>query len=111
METEDGSERQVTDSLPTARESVGSRISWYGRSIWIIWCGIEPRFADFRAGGDDLQPLQNGVNFCASDGTASFTPAVYGCVCGLPLCQKLEGIEYDVREPMMSAIRRDCDRQ
>ena len=39
------------------------------------------------------------------------TPAVYGCVCGILLCQKLEGIEYDVREPMVSAIRRDCDRQ
>jgi hypothetical protein len=90
--------RRVTESLPVARGSVGSRICCYRRSIRVIWCGIEPRFAEFRADGDDSQSLQN-------DATASFTPAVYGCGCGLPLCQKLEGIEYDVREPMMSEIR------
>ena len=97
--------RRVTESLPAARVSVGGRIWCYGRSIWVIWCGTEPKFAEFRADGDDLQSLQNGVNFRPSDGTASFTPAVYGCGCGIPLCQKLEGIEYDVREPMMSEIR------
>jgi len=96
---------RVTESLPVARGSVGIPICCYGRSIWVIWCGTEPRFAEFRADGDDLQSLQNGVNFRPSDGTASFTPAVYGCGCGIPLCQKLEGIEYDVREPMMSEIR------
>ena len=97
--------RRVTESLPVARGSVGIRICCYGRSIWVIWCGIEPRFAEFRADGDDSQSLQNGVNFRPSDGTASFSPAVYGCGCGIPLCQKLERIEYDVREPMMSEIR------
>ena len=97
--------RWVTESLLVARGSVGIRICCYGRSIWVIWCGIEPRFAEFQADGDDLQSLQNGVIFRPLDGTASFTPAVYGCGCGPPLCQKLEGIEYDVREPMMSEIR------
>jgi len=97
--------RRVTESLPVARGSVGIPICCYGRSIWVIWCGIEPRFAEFRADGDDSQSLQNGVIFRPSDGTASFTPAVYGCGCGLPLCQKLGGVEYDVREPMMSEIR------
>ena len=44
--------RRVTESLPVARGSVGIRICCYGRSIWVIWCGIEPRFAEFRADGD-----------------------------------------------------------
>ena len=96
---------RVTESLPVARGSVGIPICCYGRSIWVIWCGIDPRFAEFRADGDDSQSLQNGVIFRPSDGTASFRPAVYGCGCGLPLCQKLGGIEYDVREAMMSEIR------
>ena len=55
--------RWVTESLLVARGSVGIRICCYGRSIWVIWCGIEPRFAEFRADGDDSQSLQNGVNF------------------------------------------------
>ena len=97
--------RRVTVSLQVARVAIRIQNHCSGRSIWVIWRGIEPRFLDCRVDGDDSRPLQNGVIFRPFDVTASFTPAVYGCGCGLPLCQKLEGIEYDVREPMMSEIR------
>jgi hypothetical protein len=104
--------RRVTVSLQVARVALGIQNHCGGarcrnapRSIWVIWRGIEPRFLDCRVDGDDSRPLQNGVIFRPFDVTASFTPAVYGCGCGLPLCQKLEGIEYDVRQPMMSEIR------
>ena len=97
--------RRVTVSLQVARVALGIQNNCGGRSIWVIWRGIEPRFLDCRVDGDDSRPLQNGVIFRPFDVTASFTPAAYGCGCGLPLCQKLEGIEYDVRQPMMSEIR------
>ena len=61
--------------------------------------------------GDDSRPLQNGVIFRPFDVTASFTLAAWCCGCGTTPCQKLEGIEYDVRQPRMSNIRRRCDRR
>ena len=55
--------RRVTVSLQVARVALGIQNNCGGRSIWVIWRGIEPRFAEFRADGDDSQSLQNGVNF------------------------------------------------
>ena len=97
--------RRVTVSLQVARVALGIQNHCGGGSIWAIWRGIEPRFLDCRVDGDDSRPLQNGVIFRPFDVTASFTPAAWCCGCGTTPCQKLEGIEYDVREPRMSEIR------
>ena len=103
--------RRVTVSLQVARVALGIQNNCGGRSIWVIWRGIEPRFLDCRVDGDDSRPLQNGVIFRPFDVTASFTLAAWCCGCGTTPCQKLEGIEYDVRQPRMSNIRRRCDRR
>ena len=97
--------RRVTVSLQVARVALGIQNNCGGRSIWVIWRGIEPRFLGCRVDGDDSRPLQNGVIFRPFDVTASFTLAAWCCGCGTTPCQKLEGIEYDVREAMMSEIR------
>ena len=103
--------RRVTVSLQVARVALGIQNNCGGRSIWVIWRGIEPRFLDCRVDGDDSRPLQNGVIFRRFHVTASFTLAAWCCGCGTTPCQKLEGIEYDVRQPRMSNIRRRCDRR
>ena len=103
--------RRVTVSLQVARVALGIQNNCGGRSIWVIWRGIETRFLDCRVDGDDSRPLQNGVIFRRFHVTASFTLAAWCCGCGTTPCQKLEGIEYDVRQPRMSKIRRRCDRR
>ena len=97
--------RRVTVSLQVARVALGIQNHCGGGSIWAIWRGIEPRFLDCRVDGDDSRPLQNGVIFRRFHVTASFTLAAWCCGCGTTPCQKLEGIEYDVRQPRMSNIR------
>ena len=47
-------EQSVLEPRVVARVSLGSRSWRHGRSIWVVWCGMELWLMEFRADGEEF---------------------------------------------------------